>query len=222
MESVTIKFEGIDNLLKKYSPEIVKTAIKRSLSLATRRGKTFMSIQVREKFNIKKSDVDRNIMARPRLSELKSELLLIGKPISLMYFGAYQVVGGRKLYGAKVKGRKPLALAQQLKTTRAKGGGVYEQIIKGRRTFLQKPISIGGKSLGKPFIGFGRGRVPMVFRRETGSESSTYKGKEKLVAMKSITYASILQKPQNISRVKQLIEETLGTECKRQVEEVLK
>jgi hypothetical protein len=208
----TCKLTGLSEALQKdLNPQNVLLAGKRSIVRAANSGKTIISDQIRGRWNIRKSDLDRKIYVDLKnINNMEATLTLTGEPISLIYFDPVEIKGGRRLSFKRNKGgTMPGLIGSQ---TRLKsGGGVTVKIIK-RKTAKLRPA----------FIATGKGGTPMVFRRIPGSQSSnTYTSKsgktvkrEKLIAYKVVTYASILKQPGNMEVVINRIDEQLVKEWK--------
>ena len=192
MVNINIKLEGVDRALKMLDPKIVQRAAQRTLERAAKSGKTIISSQIREKFNIKKADLDRKIKINPPWQgKLQAELIVKGEPISLIYFGPKQMAGNIQTFISKNKG-----IAQKQTRRASKFGGVQVRIIRGKEARLRSA-----------FIARGKGGTPFVFRRV---------GKKRLPlrAMKVVTAQSILKQQGNIRAVKQRILEQLKKEFK--------
>jgi hypothetical protein len=185
----TIELKGVEEALKIVDPQLVIQSMKRAISRATNAGRTIISSQIREKFNIKKSDLDPKIgVDLSNLNQGIGILSVRGDPISMTYFGPSQIRGNIKTFVSKNKG-----LAQK-QVKRAGTGGVAVKIISGKTAQLRGA-----------FIATGKGGNIQVFRR---------KGKERLpiMALKVISYASIIKKPANLTAIESRILEQLDKE----------
>lgn len=195
--NVFIKLEGIDAALALLDPKKVERAASRAINKSINTGKTEASTIIRDKFNVKKSDLDKKIeptYANPR--QLSGTLILTGQPISLMYFNPTQIVGGTKIRSIK-------GVISRTKASMRQGplhSGVRARIINKERQAL----------LPKAFIARDKQGAPRVFARIVGSKSPERPGKEKLRAIKVVTYPTMLRKPENMSRLVARIKEQLN------------
>lgn len=200
---IRIKVEGVDDLLKTLSPGKIVTASKRAITRAANSGRTVVSSQIREKYNISKQDLDPKIGVDLRnVNNLEAELVVRGEPISMMKFKPEQISRGVKTF-----------LKQGLAQRRVKGkasGGVRVSIIKRKRALLPQA-----------FMAHGKGRVPLVFRRIRGTKSSIT-GKEKLAAMKVVSYPSIVKQPWNMSIILAKIRTVLVNRMNHEIGQALK
>ncbi|MEM4330376.1 MAG: hypothetical protein QXY64_04430, partial [Candidatus Bilamarchaeaceae archaeon] len=96
---ITLKIKGIDEAIKKYDPQIVKRTTINCINRTLRSGKNEMSKIIREKYNIKKADLDPKISIKFANNNYLSGILqLTGEPISLMYFNPIWQRGNIKVY----------------------------------------------------------------------------------------------------------------------------
>lgn len=206
---ITVKLNGLDNVRKKLDPQIARRAIVRSLDRTVSSAKTEASSTLRDKYNIKKSDLD------PKMSVMKAShtnlaayLTLTGEPISLMRFNPVQVRGGIRTF-----------IKQGMAQSRTRGratGGVRIEIIKSKT-----------KTRRRAFMGIGKHGVPLVFERIKGSKSperfyKSGKPKEKLRALKVVTYPSMLKQPQHMSHLKERIIEQWQKNIRHELSEGFK
>ena len=86
---ITVRIEGLKELLSTLDAENVKTGLKRGLQKVGDSTKTRASSLIRDEFNIKKSDVD----SKFRVTATAECAIITGssKPISLTYFNARQM-----------------------------------------------------------------------------------------------------------------------------------
>ena len=194
-----IELKGFKEAIQSLNPENVLKAARKTIQRAAGAGKTIISSQIREKFNIKKADLDRKItVGLSNIAKAEATLSVIGEPISLTHFGPTQISGGVQTFVSKDKG-----IAQK-KIRSSKFKGVSVRIIKKKTTKLRSA-----------FIARGKGGTPMVFRRV---------GKKRLPirALKVISYTSILKKKENIDAVIKRIDEQLVKEWERNIKEFTK
>ncbi|KAF0146157.1 MAG: hypothetical protein FD156_184 [Nitrospirae bacterium] len=187
---INIKVQGIKEAMAKLDPEKVKRAAAAALNRAVKSGRTEASEQIRQIWDIKKSDLDRKIDIKGALASNLSAILTVrGKPINLLYFPTSQIAGSRSIR-LKKKGR--ISADAQLKTGRAGRGysGVTSQIQLGHKTVLPKAfISRATK-----------GGIPLVLIRSSKAKSRSGR-KEGLLAIKVITEASIFKQGRVLQKV---------------------
>lgn len=187
---INIQVKGVEEFIKRnLDPKKIQGAVITSLNRTVASAKTEASSILRERFSIKKQDLDPKLtVMKASSSNLSATLTLIGEPISLTKFSPVQVRGG-------VKSFMKQGMAQ--KKVKGKGfAGVQVEIIKGNKT-LRKGA----------FMAVGKHGVPFVFERIKGSSSTERKGKEKLRALKLKRYPSLLKQPDRLARLKARIEE---------------
>ena len=128
--SITVKLEGLDDMLAMFEPQQYRDAAKNAMDKLAAQGKTEASRVIRSKYNIKKYDLDSKIsVERARSDNLLAVLRATGRPIDLTYFGAKQVTAQNRLI-TRSTGR-------QLKRASKIGMGVTVQILKnGPPTYL--------------------------------------------------------------------------------------
>jgi hypothetical protein len=210
---IEIQIKGIDEFLKKFDTRIVQKAVERTLIRTAKFGKTEISKQIRQRFNIQKQDLDRKIDVNLEgIRELRAVLRVTGEPINLTYFKPTQTKRGTKLFIARNKDKKGnsfLGLAAR-RAGSSGSGGVRVKIINTKQAQLKNA-----------FISHGKGGTPLVLRRIPGTQSSkALRGKrtgklwkrEKLQALKTISYATILSKPDNIQAIENRINEKMVKE----------
>ena len=161
----------MDELLKKLDSKNIQQALRSTLSKTAKRGKTIISTKIRERFNIKKSDLDPHIDVDLRgLDNLQAKLVITGKPLNLMYFGPKQ----------------------------SKKGGVAVTIVKKKKARLQHAW-IGHGRGGTPLVlrrvpGTKTKRYYSV-KTKIGGFQIRSRETEKLAAYKVVTFASITKNP---------------------------
>lgn len=88
---IEITIKGIDEFLRKFDTRIVQKAVETTLIRTAKLGKTEISKQIRQRFNIQKQDLDRKIDVELKgLENLEAKLIVTGRPINLMYFNPTQ------------------------------------------------------------------------------------------------------------------------------------
>ncbi|MDI6808244.1 MAG: phage tail protein [Candidatus Eisenbacteria bacterium] len=190
---IQIQLQGVEEALKVLNSSRVRNIAKTSIRRAANSGKTIISAQIRERFNIQKKDVDEKLSVDLRnLGNLQVILTVHNQPISLTHFEPRSVRGKtqlavkrNKIYGWGIMGRQ---------LSRASAQGVFAKVVRGKVTQLPHA-----------FIAAGKGGGVQVFQR---------KGKDRLplIARKVIGYASIVKKPENLNAVTARIQEQLAKE----------
>ncbi len=196
-----VELKGFKKAIESMNPQKVLIAGKRAIMRAASSGKTIISEQVRTKFNIRKSDIDKkiNIFFR-NIANMEAILRTADEPTSLMYFKPVQIRGART--------RQASRSGKEIAVGYGKGkGGVKVAIIRKRPIILSHA-----------FISRGKGGTLLTFRRMKGTESTrTYVSsstgrrivREKIAAMKVIALPSIVKQPQNLQVIKNRIDEQL-------------
>lgn len=189
---INISLKGVEEALKRLDPKKIQGAVVTSLNRTVASAKTEASSVLRERFNVKKQDLDPKLtVMKANASSLSASLTLIGDPISLTKFGPVQVRGGIRTFMKQGMAQK------KLRGKAAVGfGGVKTTIIVGREALRKRA-----------FMAIGKHGVPLVFERIKGSSSPEKKGKEKLRALKLKRYPSLLKQPDRLARLKARIEE---------------
>lgn len=221
-----VEFKGLKEALEQdLNPANVLKAAQKSIARAAGAGKTIISDQIRQKFNIRKEDLDKKIEEDlTNIQKCEATLRVTGQPINLVYFGPTEIKSGVKTFmGRNPKGTMP-GLAVKRTRSRA-SGGVRVKIIRSKSALLRRA-----------FMAIGRGShgltmTPMVFRKVKGnlvSRPYTYMTKsglktgkrkdEKLAAYRVITYPSILKQFGNMQSVVARIDEQLVKEFKQNLD----
>ena len=142
--NINIRLDGLKDAMKAFDPKVANRAVNSALKKIAAQAKTEASGVIRERYAIKKADLDRKIAVRPpiRTGEMTVELSLTSRPISLSYFGAQQVMGNRVL------SRKGKALVSKtLKRASSLPAGVRYQILKsGGKQFRKNAMMARMKS----------------------------------------------------------------------------
>jgi len=187
-----IELKGLDEALAVLDPQIIQKAAQRTIQRAAQSGKTVISSQIREKFNIKKSDLDAKIAVDlSGIRQLRARLTVYGSPLSMTRFNPTQTQGDIKTFVSKNFG-----LAQSKLKRAARSSGVRVSIIKGKQANLRAFIAPGKSGGGlQVWRRVGKARLPIR-------------------PLKVIGYASIIRKPENIKAVERKIMEQLDKEWK--------
>lgn len=109
--------------------KLIQKAIRSTMAKTRRKAVTMLSDLIREKWNIKKKDLDKRIRVRigDRGQDYDAfELTIKGTSVSLAYFGATQYTGNR--VQTRTTGR--------VRKTRSRFQGVQVEVVKGRKTRL--------------------------------------------------------------------------------------
>ncbi|MDD2367034.1 MAG: hypothetical protein PHN84_12800 [Desulfuromonadaceae bacterium] len=202
---ITVKLEGMEEALAVFDPKVVRQAARAGIDRATKSGRTIVSKEITDVWNVKKKDVDPRIkLTAPRMDDLKGVIEVGGKGMSLSYFGARQIMG------ATVRSR----VGQNLKTGKVTRGmrsagplpqGVVVQVLKGKDTALLRNAFLSKVTAGRSGSHIG------VYRRLTGKRLPI---EEKNV----ISIASMVNRPEVINRVVDRIIERWNVEFPRQLD----
>lgn len=197
---LTIKIEGIDSLMQTLDPRNVQLAARASINRAADSGKSVSSQEIRKVYNVKASDISPRLKVSPaRMDNMKAVLEISGRPMSLSYFGAKQIMAGR------VTSRGKNGLITRSNSKMRKYGpvpqGVRVEVVKGKPTVLRHAFMSQMKKSGH--IG--------VFRRAGKSSLPIY---EKNV----ITITSMISNADVMPSVLQRIQDRLHVEFPRQLD----
>lgn len=122
---ISIKLSGVKEAMEMFDPNVVRKAARSAISKIATQSKTEASKVIRERFNIKKSDLDSKLkITPPRRDNLTAIITATGRPISLTYFGAQQLTTQNRLISRTV--------GRQLKRAVKRGQGVTVKIIKAK------------------------------------------------------------------------------------------
>lgn len=135
----TVKMTGIDEAMAACDPKNVQRAVTSALNKTAAKARTAAISAVTEKYNIKKSHLgttatgnSRIKMTAATMGNQQAVISISGRPMSLAYFGARQVV-------VSSKGQIRLTARDKSRLLKRKPGvmGVTVEILKGQRTALQ-------------------------------------------------------------------------------------
>lgn len=130
---IFIKVEGLAEALQFLDTPAVRKAAKETLKDLVKMAKTEASSGIREKFNLKKQDLDPRLKVRlPSFSNLTSEIAITGTPIPLVYFGAREVRDTQQ--GVLVQDRRSGRIQRRASGAR----GVTYEVERGQRKTLSK------------------------------------------------------------------------------------
>lgn len=202
---ITVNLSGLAEARAMFDPKIVDRAARAAIDRATKSGKTIVSKEITDVWNVKKIDVDGRIrLSTPRINDLKGVISIGGKGMSLSYFGAKQIVGVRvrARVGKNIKDSK---ITRGMKAAGPVPRGVLVQVLKGKDTVLLRNAFMAKVTAGK------RGSHVGVFHRLT---SKRYPIHEKGV----ISIASMVSKPEVMKRVVDRISERWAKEFPHQLQ----
>ena len=136
----------------------VKLAIRSTMSRTRGHARTSLSSLIRERWNLKKPDLDEKLLikASSRAGEYESfELTIKGISISLAYFGAKQYMGNKVITRTVGRANRRVSKFQ----------GVQVEVRLGRRTRLEGAFMQAADS-GHVMVmkRKGKGRYPVVFK----------------------------------------------------------
>lgn len=121
--------EALDSATEEME-QLVRKAIYSTMAKVRRHAQTLLSTMIRQKWNIKKADLDRKIRVRAGSRQgahyESFEMTIRGISISLSYFGAKQYVRNQVISRTKTRTNKRQSTFQ----------GVQVEVIKGRRVKL--------------------------------------------------------------------------------------
>jgi len=197
---ISVDIKGVNELLKKIDAKKVMRGIQFALNRAAGSGKTEISSQIREKWSIKKSDLDKKISLKPAVSSnFRATISLTGEPINLLYFPTRQIAGSSAI-SIKRKGR--ISPEAQIKKGKGRGySGVTSQIEQKHKTVLPKAFIARAR----------KGGIPLVLIRSSKAKSKTGR-KEGLLAIKVITETSMFRQPKVIAAVEKKIKTQFSKE----------
>lgn len=122
---VDIKIEGIKELMAKLDPNKVRLAANSALNKTADQAKTEASKQIRTEYNIKASDVNKNmrVTSRARGNQMEAEITGTKRGMALSYFGAKQtgVIANKKTF------------RMTRRAVGGRGGAVSVEVRKGGR-----------------------------------------------------------------------------------------
>jgi hypothetical protein len=102
--SAEINKKDIEELLKTYSPNLMRKAIRSSLDRTGTWAKKYLANDVASNFNISASRVKKDIkVVRTTQGKLEASLVITNKQLSFINFGAYQDAQGVKVPFSKSK-----------------------------------------------------------------------------------------------------------------------
>lgn len=208
MPTFRANMSGFRKAVEVYGEKTVYKAANISLRKVAASGKTLASEEIRNRYNIKKGDLDpRLVVEPPRSNNLTAEITISGKGAFLSYFGAKQTVKNKVITRGKVNGGPGLKTVTRKRA--ATFQGVSVEIEKGKRTELKSAFLAKMKS----------GHIG-VMRRVTGKMMKK-KRKQAIEEKKVVSIATMIQnssvEPKVIQRIEQAWETTFPHELAYQV-----
>lgn len=153
----TVELKGIEEALKIFDPAIVDKAIQSSLIRVLSSGKTSISENIRNIYNVKKSDLDPRItLDKSRISDNEAAIIVGGRSMSLSYFGAKQILRNITRSRSSQGGILTKAISKKAKARGPMPYGVQIEVFKGKPIILKK-VFIGQMNRSSGHVG--------VFRR---------------------------------------------------------
>ena len=208
--NITVQVEGIKELMEKFKPQKIARGIQAALNKTAKSSKTETSKQLRERWNLKKIDIDRKIIFKGAYgANLQASITVTGEPISLMYFGPKATQGGITTYAARNKKGTMPGLAQK-RGGRNTGGRVQVTALTGRQTTLRKAFFTIATKGGTPLV---------VWRSKEKIQAGKYK-KGKLKAYKIITLPSMFSQSKVMASVEAKIKTQWQKEWDNQIKQL--
>jgi len=209
MPSFRAEMKGFSEAVEAYGVKTVTRAANSTLKKVAAAGKTVASEEIRNRYNIKKSDLDPRLeVSPPRANNLTAEITISGKGTSLSYFSAKQTVRNRVITRGKTDGKASLKTSTRKRS--AEFQGVTVEVEKGKRTQLK------GAFLARMISGH-----VGVMRRVTGKWMKKNERKQAIEEKQVISIASMVQngqvEPKVIKRIEQAWETTFPHELEFQV-----
>jgi hypothetical protein len=163
MIKFNFQIKGIEEIQERLKPEKFQKAVIRSLDRAAKAGRQEALNRIRERYNIKESDLRREITTDIHPSKLEATITAKGRPISLSLFKPKQIIESINL--------KSKALYSRL--VKAKAGrmakGVTVEIVKGHRKPVRGGFIPGFKTGTSIFKREGKARLPIKKLSTIGS-----------------------------------------------------
>ncbi|MBS7620694.1 hypothetical protein KEJ32_00990 [Candidatus Bathyarchaeota archaeon] len=139
---IEIDIKNINELRARFGNRKVNRATQIALNRTARKVKTETVNILNKKWNIQKQDLNRKIsVAAYPISSLKAEVVVRGKPISLIYFRPTAIKQGIKYTFLRAKGQNIPRLAA-MRTRARDTGGVVVEIHRTKKTTLKKVFFI--------------------------------------------------------------------------------
>jgi len=202
MIELGIKLDGFERALRRHDPRIVQRAGVRTMRETTRSARTAASKSIRSVFNIRASDLNKELRSLKVVAtgDLVGIIEAKGRPINLIKFGARWERGRRVTTGTK-------SFAKKRATSRS---GVSVRIHKGKTTVLQHAFIARGR----------RGSVDgagglFVFQRSTDKRYP-------IENRASITSASMMMQQRVLRDVGSSVADTWGRRFPHHLERLLK
>jgi hypothetical protein len=202
---ISVKLEGLDKAQASIDPKTVQRAERAAIDRTAKAAVTVASEEIRNVYNVKKSDLDPRIkITPPRMDNLQASITISGKGMSLAFFGARQVMGNRVI----TRSGKNLKSGKVSRKMRAAGPvpqGVVVEVVKGKQTALLRTAFMAKVTAGK-----------------SGSHIGVYRrlGKKRLPIYEkgAISVASMAENAKVLPNVLQRINERWAVEFPRQLD----
>lgn len=179
---ITVKLEGLKEAMESLDPKRVKQAARSALAKVAKSAVSTCSAEIRQVYNVKKSDLDPRInVTPPRADNLTAIITISGTSMSLSYFGARQLAGARVI----TRGKEGMKTAVRKRV--AKFAGVEVSVQKGKRTQLRQAFMARMKSghIGV-FRRMGKSRLPIMEKAVISIGSMAQAAKVQPIILKKI------------------------------------
>ena len=136
--SFSVELKGVDEALEIYDPDVVDKAIQSSLIRVLASGKSSISENIRNIYNVKKSDLDPRIsLDKSRLADNEASIVISGRSMSLAYFGAKQIL--RNITRTRTKDSIiTKGISKQARAVGPLPYGVQVEVLHGKPIILRK------------------------------------------------------------------------------------
>lgn len=171
MSSFTVTTTGLDEVYRLFDPSAVQPAMTRTLNEMGKKSKTVVTKSITSNYNIKQKDLAETSTGHSRIklypASRGADVVTVearGRPISLAYFGATQVI--KTGSGYQMKDRNGSRFQKRTKLSQ----GVTVEITKGQKTAFRSSFIVPVKA-GKSgfhtgvFNRYGKSRLP-VFEKK--------------------------------------------------------
>jgi hypothetical protein len=188
---ITVKLEGFKELTAMLDAKPVRKAAVSALKKVTASAVTLISSEIRERYNIKKSDLDPRIKTQLPTGDddLIAVITLSGKPLPLAFFNPKQFAVNRVITRTKA------GLKTVTRKRAAKFQGVEVEVLKGKRTQMKSAFLMNMRI----------GRVGAGVMRRLGKTRLPTREKD------VISIASMSQNTDVSSRIEQKVKDQWNT-----------
>jgi len=204
---IQVLLKGRKEALDQFDEKPVRKAIVSSLRKVIATGRTVASEEIRNRYNLKKSDLDPRLEVNlGRVNDLVAQITVSGKGMSLSYFGAQQTVGNKVVTRAGKGG----GLKTKTMKRSAKFQGVTVEVEKGKRTQLKSAFLAQMQS----------GHIGVMHRWNNGKlmkgKNKTAIGEKGVISIASMAQSANVE-PAIIKRVNEAWGTTFPHELERQL-----